>query len=40
MALFFIVHWDVASTNFVTLRIPYDSHVEHVTFAPINLPIP
>lgn len=43
----FIVHWNAATTNFVTVSIPFKrpngtvGELEHVTFAPINLqPIP
>ncbi len=40
VAKLFIVHWDAATTNFVTRKILYgsSSHLEHVTFAPIDLP--
>ena len=34
----FVVHWDTTITNFVTRVIPYNSHFEHVSFAPIDLP--
>jgi hypothetical protein len=35
----YIVHWDNANTNFVVRRISGADHwLEHVTFAPINLP--
>jgi hypothetical protein len=38
-ARFFALRWDPATTNFVTLKIlDYIRDVEHVTFAPINLP--
>jgi len=43
-AKLFILHWDSATTNFVTRRIPYirpngsSGAFEHVTFAPIELP--
>ena len=41
----FIVHWDAAATNFITRRITYkrangsNGRFEHVTFAPIELPV-
>jgi hypothetical protein len=34
----FIVHWDNSNTNFVIRSITPHSWLEHVTFAPINLP--
>ncbi|MGI8965330.1 MAG: Calx-beta domain-containing protein [Limisphaerales bacterium] len=38
-AKLFIVHWDASSTSFVVRSIIYpDTTIEHVTFAPINLP--
>lgn len=38
-ARFFAVRWDAATTNFVVRNIlNYPSPVEHVTFAPVNLP--
>ena len=38
-AKLFIVHWDNATSSFVTLSVPYnDGFFEHATFAPIDLP--
>lgn len=43
-AKLFVLHWDAATTNFLTRRISYkrpdgsDGQFEHVTFAPIDLP--
>jgi hypothetical protein len=43
-ARLFVLHWDVATANFVTTSIRYfrpdgfNGHFEHVTFAPIDLP--
>jgi hypothetical protein len=40
-AKLFVVHWDAASTNFVTRRVQFfdpSRRFEHVTFAPIDLP--
>ena len=40
----FILHWNAATTNFITRKIPFSypdgsaGHFEHVTFAPISLP--
>jgi len=34
----FIVHWDNAKTNFVVRSLANSGWLEHVTFAPINLP--
>ena len=34
----FIVHWDSGTTNFIIQNIPTERILEHVTFAPINLP--
>jgi hypothetical protein len=40
----FIVHWDVATTNFITIPIQLNypdggnGYFEHVTFSPLNLP--
>lgn len=41
----FIVRWDAPTTNFITSRIPFiysdgaGGKFEHVTFAPLNLPV-
>ena len=43
-AKLFIVHWDAVTSNFITRSIQYirpgpsNGRLEHVTFAPINLP--
>lgn len=38
-AKLFVVRWDAATTNFVTRKIlTFPSALEHVTFAPVNLP--
>ena len=38
-ARFFAARWDAATTNFVMTRLfTYTNDVEHVTFAPIDLP--
>lgn len=34
----FILHWNAATAKFNLIRIPYSAVLEHVTFAPINLP--
>jgi hypothetical protein len=41
IAKLFIIHWDTASTNFITHRIRYNyggRTLEHCSFAPIELP--
>jgi hypothetical protein len=37
-ARLFIVHWDNATSSFVTLVVPYSGKFEHVSFAPIEIP--
>lgn len=41
-AKLFIVHWDNATTNFITRSVSLPDSIggtfEHITFAPINLP--
>ena len=40
LAKLFILHWDTNTSSFVTYTINYPGQIEHVTFAPLDLPTP